>query len=104
VGAATGEVLGGVLTVTGLSAALGVPTLAVSTALVVGGAGNVIAGVRGLMTTGSGSGAGKAKVTVSQSRSPETAAHIKDAQQAGDVSYQATVARLAAREATLHGP
>jgi hypothetical protein len=35
------------------------------------------------MTTGSGSGAGTSKVNVSQSRYPETAAHIKDAQQAG---------------------
>jgi hypothetical protein len=54
VGGLTGEVAGGLATATGIGAAVGVPTLAVSTTLVVGGVGNIAAGIRGLMTTGSG--------------------------------------------------
>jgi hypothetical protein len=59
VGGLTGEVAGGLATTTGIGVAVGVPTIAVSTTLVVGGVGNIAAGIRGLMTTGSGSGAGK---------------------------------------------
>jgi hypothetical protein len=59
VGGLTGEVAGGLATTTGIGAAVGVSTIAVSTTLVVGGVGNIAAGIRGLMTTGSGSGAGK---------------------------------------------
>ncbi|HZF51105.1 MAG TPA: hypothetical protein VE093_20745 [Polyangiaceae bacterium] len=55
VGGFTGEVLGGAATVTGIGVAVGVPAMVVSTTLVVGGAGNIAAGIRGLMTTGSGS-------------------------------------------------
>jgi len=58
-GGFTGEVLGGAATVTGVGAAVGVPAIVVSTTLVVGGAGNVAAGIRGLtqsLSTGSGSG------------------------------------------------
>jgi len=54
-----GDVLGGAATVTGIGAAVGVPAIVVSTGLVVGGAGNVAAGIRGLtqsmMSKGSGS-------------------------------------------------
>jgi hypothetical protein len=48
VGGFTGEVLGGAATVTGIGAAVGVPAMVVSTTLVVGGAGNIAAGIRGL--------------------------------------------------------
>ena len=58
VGGFTGEVLGGAATVTGIGAAVGVTAMVVSTTLVVGGAGNIAAGVRGLtqamMSKGSG--------------------------------------------------
>jgi hypothetical protein len=56
VGGFTGEVLGGAASGTGIGAAVGVPAMMVSTTLVVGGAGNIAAGIRGLMTTGSGGG------------------------------------------------
>jgi hypothetical protein len=60
VGGATGEVLGGAASATGIGAAIGVPAMVVSTTLVVGGAANVAAGFRGLvqsmMSSGSGSG------------------------------------------------
>ncbi|HZF49972.1 MAG TPA: hypothetical protein VE093_15035 [Polyangiaceae bacterium] len=55
VGGITGELFGGAATVTGIRAAVGVPAMVVSAGVVVGGAGNVAAGIRGLMTTGSGS-------------------------------------------------
>jgi hypothetical protein len=48
VGGFTGEVLGGAATVTGIGVAVGVPAMMVSTTLVVGGAGNIAAGLRGL--------------------------------------------------------
>ena len=48
VGGLTGEVAGGLATTTGIGAAVGVSTIAVSTTLVVGGAANVAAGIRGL--------------------------------------------------------
>jgi hypothetical protein len=60
VGGFTGEVLGGAATVTGIGVAVGVPAMVVSTTLVVGGAGNIAAGIRGLMTTGSGSSGSQA--------------------------------------------
>ena len=47
-GGVTGEVLGGAATTTGIGAAVGVPAMVVSTTLVVGGVGNVAAGIRGL--------------------------------------------------------
>jgi RHS repeat-associated protein len=49
VGGATGEVLGGAASVTGIGAAIGVPAMVVSTTLVVGRAANVAAGFRGLV-------------------------------------------------------
>jgi RHS repeat-associated protein len=52
-----GEVLGGAATTTGIGAAVGVPAIVVSTTLVVGGAGNIAAGIRGLtqsLSKGSG--------------------------------------------------
>jgi RHS repeat-associated protein len=62
-GGITGDVLGGAATVTGIGAAVGVPAIVVSTSLVVGGAGNVAAGVRGLtqamMSKGPGSSGAK---------------------------------------------
>jgi RHS repeat-associated protein len=58
-GGITGELLGGVATTTGIGAVVGVPAIVVSTSLVVGGAGNIAAGIRGLtqsmMSSGSGS-------------------------------------------------
>jgi len=59
VGGISGEVLGGVATVTGIGAAIGVPAVVVSAALVTGGVGNIAAGIRGLMTTGSGGSAAR---------------------------------------------
>jgi RHS repeat-associated protein len=54
-----GEVLGGIASVTGIGAVVGMPALAVSSVLVLGGVGNVAAGIRGLsqalMSQGSGS-------------------------------------------------
>jgi hypothetical protein len=58
-GGLTGEVGGGIASTTGVGAAVGVPVIAVSTAVVVGSVGNMAAGIRGLMTTGSGNGGGK---------------------------------------------
>jgi hypothetical protein len=59
VGGLTGEVAGGLAATTGVGALIGVPTIAVSSTLVVGGAANVAAGIRGLtqsmMSSGSGS-------------------------------------------------
>jgi hypothetical protein len=54
-GGAAGEVVGGLLSATGIGAAVGVPAIAVSTVVVVGGAANVMAGLAGLMSSGSGS-------------------------------------------------
>jgi RHS repeat-associated protein len=56
VGGLTGEIGGGIASTTGVGAAVGVPVIVVSTAVVVGSVGNMAAGIRGLMTTGSGSG------------------------------------------------
>ncbi|MEO7330814.1 MAG: HNH endonuclease, partial [Minicystis sp.] len=55
-GGLAGEVLGGMASATGLGALIGVPAMVVSAAVVTGGVGNMAAGIRGLMTTGSGSG------------------------------------------------
>ena len=46
-------------TVTGIGAAVGVPAMVVSTTLVVGGAGNVAAGIRGLTQAMMSKGGGK---------------------------------------------
>ncbi|WP_437875261.1 hypothetical protein [Sorangium sp. So ce513] len=55
----TGEVFGGITSATGVGAAIGVPAIVVSTGLVVGGIGNIAAGIQGLsqalMPSGSGS-------------------------------------------------
>jgi RHS repeat-associated protein len=64
VGGVTGEVLGGLTSATGVGAAVGVPAMVVSTTLVVGGAANIWAGLRGLSQSlmsaeqGAGSGSG----------------------------------------------
>ncbi|MGK3959481.1 RHS repeat-associated core domain-containing protein [Sorangium sp. So ce118] len=59
IGGLTGEVFGGITSATGIGAAIGVPAIAVSTGLVVGGVGNIAAGLQGLsqamMSQGSGS-------------------------------------------------
>ena len=54
IGGFTGDVLGGIASVTGIGAALGVPTIVVSTGLAAGGVGTIGAGIRALLTTGSG--------------------------------------------------
>ncbi|WP_437829842.1 RHS repeat-associated core domain-containing protein [Sorangium sp. So ce1153] len=63
IGGLTGEVFGGITSATGIGAAIGVPAIAVSTGLVVGGVGNIAAGLQGLsqalMSQGSGSSAPK---------------------------------------------
>jgi RHS repeat-associated protein len=51
-----GEVGGGALSLTGVGALAGVPVIVASTTAVVGGVGNVMAGINALATTGSGSG------------------------------------------------
>jgi RHS repeat-associated protein len=45
---------GGALSLTGVGSLVGVPAVVTSAAIVTGGVGNVVAGVQGLMTTGSG--------------------------------------------------
>ncbi|AUX49123.1 uncharacterized protein SOCE26_106680 [Sorangium cellulosum] len=59
IGGLTGELFGGVTSATGIGAAVGVPAIVVSTGLVVGGVGNIAAGIRGLsqalMSSGPGS-------------------------------------------------
>ncbi|XXY49986.1 RHS repeat-associated core domain-containing protein [Sorangium sp. So ce269] len=59
IGGLTGEVFGGITSATGIGAAIGVPAIAVSTGLVVGGVGNIATGLQGLsqamMSQGSGS-------------------------------------------------
>ncbi|WP_437815115.1 RHS repeat-associated core domain-containing protein [Sorangium sp. So ce1078] len=59
IGGLTGEVFGGITSATGIGAAIGVPAIAVSTGLVVGGVANIAAGLQGLsqamMSQGSGS-------------------------------------------------
>jgi hypothetical protein len=59
VGGLTGEVAGGIATTTGIGAAVGVPAIAVSTTLVVGGVGNIAAGIRGLSQFKRAMGPGK---------------------------------------------
>ncbi|HZF52338.1 MAG TPA: RHS repeat-associated core domain-containing protein, partial [Polyangiaceae bacterium] len=59
VGGFTGEVLGGAATVTGIGVAVGVPAMVVSTTLVIGGAGNIAAGIRGLTQAMMSKGSGK---------------------------------------------
>ncbi|MGK3998677.1 RHS repeat-associated core domain-containing protein [Sorangium sp. So ce1024] len=63
IGGLTGEVFGGITSATGIGAAIGVPAIAVSTGLVVGGVGNIAAGIQGLsqalMSQGSGSSSPK---------------------------------------------
>ncbi|WP_437631954.1 RHS repeat-associated core domain-containing protein [Sorangium sp. So ce854] len=63
IGGLTGEVFGGITSATGVGAAIGVPAIVVSTGLVVGGVGNIAAGIQGLsqalMSQGSGSSSPK---------------------------------------------
>jgi len=63
-GGVTGEILGGIASVTGIGALLGVPVAVVSTGLVIGGLANLGAGIRGLtqawMEGGRGPRAGSA--------------------------------------------
>jgi hypothetical protein len=55
-----GEVGGGALSLTGVGALAGVPVIVASTTAVVGGVGNVMAGINALATTGTGTGQGSA--------------------------------------------
>ncbi len=55
-GGLAGEVGGGIASASGFGAVVGVPAIVVSTTAVVGGIGNMAAGVRGLATLGSGRG------------------------------------------------
>jgi RHS repeat-associated protein len=55
----SGEIGGGLFSLTGVGAIAGVPAMVVSAGVVTGGLANVAAGVRGLLTTGSGSGTPK---------------------------------------------
>ncbi len=55
---AVAAVGGGAVSLTGLGALIGVPVVVGSATAVVGGIGNMAAGIRGLMTTGSGNTAG----------------------------------------------
>ncbi|WP_437731191.1 RHS repeat-associated core domain-containing protein [Sorangium sp. So ce1335] len=80
-GGLTGNIFGGITSATGIGAAIGVPAIAVSTGLVVGGVGNIAAGIQGLsqalMSQGSGSQgpqgtAGVAKGGTYKLRDPET--------------------------------
>ncbi|WP_434041168.1 MULTISPECIES: hypothetical protein [Sorangium] len=79
-GGLTGEVFGGITSATGVGAAIGVPAIAVSTGLVVGGIGNIAAGIQGLsqalMSSGSASTSPQGTALISQraSNSGETAA------------------------------
>ncbi|MGK3994887.1 GIY-YIG nuclease family protein [Sorangium sp. So ce1024] len=67
IGGLTGEVFGGITSATGIGAAVGVPAIVVSTGLVVGGVGNIAAGIQGLsqalMSQGSGSSSPKGTAT-----------------------------------------
>ncbi|WP_437732666.1 hypothetical protein [Sorangium sp. So ce1335] len=68
IGGLTGEVFGGVTSATGISAAISVPAIAVSTGLAVGWIGNVAAGIQALsqvlMSQGSGSPGPRSKAAV----------------------------------------
>jgi RHS repeat-associated protein len=82
-----GEAVGAGASASGVGAVVGVPAMVASAAVIVGGVANASAGMAGaldatkaLMSKGSG---GTKQVTVSQSRYPQTAAHIKDAQKQG---------------------
>ncbi|WP_437565862.1 RHS repeat-associated core domain-containing protein [Sorangium sp. So ce542] len=59
-GGLTGEVFGGITSATGIGAAIGVPAIAVSTGLVVGGVGNIAAGIQGLSQAMMSQGSGRA--------------------------------------------
>jgi hypothetical protein len=76
-GGMAGGLLGGATTATGAGAPVGVPAMVVSTTLVVGGAGNIAAGIRGLtqamMSEGSGnSAASKPPYKINPARDPRT--------------------------------
>ncbi|KYF77577.1 hypothetical protein BE11_20805 [Sorangium cellulosum] len=51
----TEEVFGSITSATGIGAAIGVPAIAESTGLVVGGVGNIAAGIQALMSQAPGS-------------------------------------------------
>ncbi|WP_437730195.1 RHS repeat-associated core domain-containing protein [Sorangium sp. So ce1335] len=74
IGGLTGEVFGGITSATGIGAAIGVPAIAVSTGLVVGGIGNIAAGIQGLsqamMSQGSGSKGPQATAPTARERGP----------------------------------
>jgi len=80
----TGEILGGIASVTGIGAFLGVPVAVVSTGLVIGGFANIGAGVRGLtqawMAGGSGRGGGKAPTDARVKLRQQTRAEVEASQ------------------------
>ncbi|WP_437877018.1 FG-GAP-like repeat-containing protein [Sorangium sp. So ce513] len=77
-GGLTGEVFGGITSATGVGAAVGVPAIVVSTGLVVGGVGNIAAGIQGLsqalMSQGSGVTAPQAAAPAARGGDSATAA------------------------------
>ena len=71
VGGLTGEVAGGLAAATGVGAPVGVPAVLASSTLVVGGLGNIAAGIWGLtqaLSTGSGGGSNGTKSTAGGDR------------------------------------
>ncbi|WP_437734865.1 RHS repeat-associated core domain-containing protein [Sorangium sp. So ce1335] len=99
IGGLTGEVFGGITSATGVGAAVGVPAIVVSTGLVVGGVGNIAAGIQGLsqalMSQGSGS------------RGPQVAASAAGSapggERAGKAFTRAGKAEVKAENAAAHG-
>ncbi|WP_437933510.1 RHS repeat-associated core domain-containing protein [Sorangium sp. So ce341] len=69
IGGLTGEVFGGITSATGVGAAIGVPAIVVSTGLVVGGVGNIAAGIQGLSQALMSQGS---EVTTPQAAAPAT--------------------------------
>ncbi|WP_437955465.1 RHS repeat-associated core domain-containing protein [Sorangium sp. So ce119] len=80
IGGLTGEVFGGITSATGVGAAIGVPAIAVSTGLVVGGVGNIAAGIQGLsqalMSQGSGNQGPQGTVPAEGSIGPVRNVHL----------------------------
>ncbi|WP_437952580.1 RHS repeat-associated core domain-containing protein [Sorangium sp. So ce296] len=99
IGGLTGEVFGGITSATGVGAAVGVPAIVVSTGLVVGGVGNIAAGIQGLsqalMSQGSGS------------RGPQVAAPAAGSapggERAGKAFTRAGKAEVKEENAAAHG-
>ncbi|XXY22128.1 RHS repeat-associated core domain-containing protein [Sorangium sp. So ce216] len=80
IGGLTGEVFGGITSATGIGAAIGLPAIAVSTGLVVGGVGNIATGLQGLsqamMSQASGGRGPQAAAPVGGGVGPTRNAHV----------------------------